>query len=386
MNQMRTSVTRVTCLALLAALAACSSKKKDAERPAELTEFRHTAQVQRVWSAGVSGAPKLRIGLTLAHDGERVFAAGHNGTVAALDAKTGRRLWQSEHKLRITGGPGAGQGLVVVGASHGDIVALDATTGAKKWQTKINSEVLAQPAIDHDLVLIRTVDGRITALHVNDGKRMWSAEQQVPRLSLRGTSAPAFAGDAAVSGFDNGRVMALALNNGDTLWDVTVAPPSGRSELERLVDIDSAIRVVDKDVYAVTFQGKVARIDLDSGQLQWERDVSSYSGLATDEDGLYVSTAEGAVLKIGRRTGVELWKQEVLSHRRLSPPTVLGSLVAVADLDGFVHFLDASTGELAARIASGGGYVSADPIVVGDTLVVMNDSGKITALRVAAPK
>jgi outer membrane protein assembly factor BamB len=386
MKLARCQFTRLACLAVLGALAACSANKKNAERPAELTDFRQTVQVQRVWSAGVSGAPKLRIGLTLAQDGERVFAAGHNGDVFAYDAKTGRRLWQSESKLRITGGPGAGQGLVVVGASHGDIVALDAATGAKKWQTQINSEVLAQPAIDRDVVLIRTVDGRISALKASDGSKLWSAEQQVPKLSLRGTSAPAFAGDAAICGFDNGRVMALAVSNGDTLWDVVVAPPSGRSELERLVDIDSAIRVVDNDIYTVTFQGKAARIDRDTGQLQWERDLSSYSGLTTDEDGLYVTTAEGAVVKIGRRTGVELWKQEVLSRRRLSPPVVLGSLVAVADLGGYVHFLDAANGELAARVSTGGGYVSADPIVVGDTLIVMNDSGKITALRVAAPK
>jgi outer membrane protein assembly factor BamB len=365
-------------------LAACDKNKFDP--PAELTEFRSTAKVERAWSAGVGGGkPAMRYGLGLALDGDRVFAAGHNGDVVAFDVRTGRKLWQTDTKLDLTGGPGAGGGLVVAGASHGDLVALDAATGARKWKSHINSEILSAPAISGDKVLLRTVDGRLTAFNINDGSMLWSAEQQVPRLSLRGSSAPAVGGDVVACGFDNGRVMALQMRNGDTLWDVSVAPPSGKSELDRLVDIDAAVKIVENDIYAVTFQGKVARIDRDTGQVQWSRDMSSYSGLATDEDGLYVTNVEGSVVKIGRRTGVELWKQEVLKNRRLSPPVVVGSLVAVADLQGYVHFLDAGSGALAARIKSGGDRVTAAPVTSGNIVVLIDNDGHITALRVATP-
>ena len=365
-------------------LAACDKNKFDP--PAELTEFRSTAQVERAWSASVGGGkPAMRFGLGVALDGDRVFAAGHNGDVVAFDVRTGRKLWQTDTKLDLTGGPGAGAGLVVAGASHGDLVALDANTGARKWKAHINSEILSAPAISGDKVLLRTVDGRLTAFDISDGKLLWSAEQQVPRLSLRGVAAPAVAGDVVACGFDNGRVMAMQLRNGDTLWDVSVAPPSGKSELERLVDIDSAVKIVDTDIYAVTYQGKVARIDRDTGQVQWSRDMSSYSGLATDEDGLYVTNTDGAVVKIGRRTGIELWRQEVLKNRRLSPPVVVGKLVAVADLQGYVHFLDAGTGALAARTKSGGDRVTAAPVSSGNTVVLMDNDGHITALRVATP-
>ena len=146
------------------------------------------------------------------------------------------------------------------------------------------------------------------------------------------------------------------------------------------------MKVVGDDVYAVTFQGKVARIARDSGQVWWSRDVSSYRGLDIDEDGVYISTAEGAVVKIGRRTGVEMWKQEALSRRRLSPPAVVGSLVMVADLEGYLHFLDIGTGALAARTKGGGERVTAAPIVNGDTVIVMNDEGDISAWRVLPPE
>ena len=151
-----------------------------------------------------------------------------------------------------------------------------------------------------------------------------------------------------------------------------------------MVDIDSAVKAVDNDIYVVTFQGKAARLDRESGQVQWARDLSSYAGLDTDEDGLYVTTSEGTMVKIGRRTGIELWKQDVLSRRRLSAPVVVGTLVATADMDGYVHFFDASNGELAARVHAVGDRVRAAPVVSGDVIVVMDIEGKIAALRVVS--
>jgi outer membrane protein assembly factor BamB len=371
----------VGLLAVLAALMACD-KNKNVDPPAELTDFKATAKVERVWSSKIGGGePEMRFGLGIARDGDAIFAAGHDGDVAAYDIQTGRRLWSVRTKLPLTGGPGAGHGLVVAGASHGDIVALDAATGAIRWKTRINSEVLSAPAMGAELVLVRTADGRLTALRATDGSPAWTAEQPVPRLSLRGTAAPLVVGDLALCGFDNGRVMALNLADGTTAWEMAVAPPTGRTELDRLIDIDSAVKVADSDVYAVAFQGKVARIARETGQVWWSRDLSSYRGLDIDEDGVYVSTSDGAVVKIGRRTGVEMWKQEALSRRRLSPPAVVGSLVMVADLDGYLHFLDIDTGALAARAKGGGERVTAAPISNGDTVVVMNDKGELAAWR-----
>jgi outer membrane protein assembly factor BamB len=169
---------------------------------------------------------------------------------------------------------------------------------------------------------------------------------------------------------------------------MTVAPAAGRTELERLVDIDSAVKIVGEDVYAVTFQGKIARIARDTGQVWWSRDLSSYSGLDIDDDGVYISTAEGSVVKIGRRTGVELWKQEALSRRRLSPPAVVGPFVVVADLDGYLHYLDINTGTLVARTHATGERVRSAPIVNGDTVIIRDDKGNMSAWRAVstAPK
>jgi outer membrane protein assembly factor BamB len=370
----------------LALVAGCSKKDK-VDPPAELTKLRETIKVQKAWSASVGGsAPKLRLGLGVAVEGERAFAAGHDGDVLAYDLKTGKQLWRAQTRVRVAGGPGAGQGIVVVGATYGEVIALDSVTGAVKWKTRINSEILSAPVIGNNFVVLRSGDGRVHALAVGDGKLAWSAEQPVPKLSLRGVAVPAIAGDLAVSGFDNGRVMALSLRDGATAWEAVVAPPSGRTELERLVDIDSAVQVVEDDLYAVTFQGRVARIARDTGQIWWARDLSSYRGLAVDEDGVYVSTADGQVVKIGRRTGVEMWRQDVLKNRLLSAPAVIGGQVAVADLKGYVHFLDAATGTVTARVSSGSKPVSNPPVVAQDLVLFMNDAGQLSAFRIVSPR
>jgi outer membrane protein assembly factor BamB len=370
-------------LAALVLLGACASNKsKNIDEPADLTKFKSTANVQQLWSASAGdAAPKQRLGLAVATDGKAVYSASHKGEVVAFDLTTGKRLWQTKTGLKLTGGPGVGDGLVVAGTGYGDIVALDAATGMQRWKAYINSEVLAAPAIGGGVVVMRMADGRVVGLKVADGAQIWSAEQQVPKLSLRGTAKPVIAGDVALCGFDTGRVMALSLKDGSTLWDVVVSPPSGKSEIERLIDIDSAVKVADGDVYAVTFQGRAARVDRDTGRVVWTRDISSYAGLVTDADGVYVSDSKGALVKFGRQTGEEVWKQEVLAHRRLSPPAMLGSLVAVADLEGYVHFFDAATGELAGRIHAMDERVTAPPLVVGDVLIMMDDKGRIVALR-----
>jgi len=381
---------RVLVPAALSAFAAalllvggCASNDK-VDPPAELVKLKATVKVEKAWSLSVGGAkPALRLGLGVAVADNRAFVASHKGDVLAVSLANGKTLWRTRTKLPLSGGPGVGDGLVVAGAGHGDVVALDAATGTIRWKTRVNSEVLSAPAIGAGLVVLRTVDGRLHALQASDGALVWAVEQKLPRLSLRGAAMPVIVGDAALCGYDNGRVLAVSLKDGATLWESTVAPPSGRTELERLVDIDSALHVIEDDVYAVSFQGRAVRLARDSGQLWWAHDLSSFRGMTVDADGLYVSTSDGQVVKIARQTGVEVWRQDMLRNRNLSAPVLLGGQVAVADYKGYVHFFDRGTGALTERLSGGGKVVSNAPVAAGDLALFMNDKGQLSAYRLA---
>ncbi len=366
----------------LLALGACS-KDKEIEPPAELTEFSASLKVQRAWDAGVGGEKSpLRLGLALTVVGERVYAAGRDGDVAAFEVATGKPLWRSHVKARLAGGPGAGDSLVAVGTSDGQAIGFNASDGAVRWTVTVGGEVLNAPAVGANIVVVRTVDGRLRGLSPEDGHELWFYEQTpVPPLSLRGTSRPIIVGDVVLCGFDNGKVVAVNATDGSLVWEATVAPSHGRTELEKLVDIDSAVVVEGANVYVVGFQGRVAMLALDSGQVWWSHEASSYRGLGMDDESLYYSTAAGEVVALRKRTGVELWRQEVLKNRTLSAPTTQGNSVAVADYEGYVHWLDKATGTLVARTSSGGKRVSNPPVEASGLLLVINDVGHITAFR-----
>ncbi len=374
----------VALLSVLAALAACN-KDKAAEPPAELVDIKQTLPVERLWSTSVGGGgEKLRLALGIAAADDVLYAASRKGEVRALDAANGRTRWESDVKVELAAGPSAGEGLVVVGTSSGTVIALEAADGKERWRAKLSGEVLAAPLVAGGRVIVRTVDGRLRALEAADGKEAWMVEDLVPRLTLRGTSPPVRAGDVVFCGFDTGRVMAVSIPTGDILWQAQVSTPRGRSELERLADIDAAVRVAGDEVYAVGYQGRIAMIARDSGQIWWTRDLSSYRDIGMDEGQLYVATSDGDVVAMRRRDGGVAWQQAGLKRRGLGAPVLHGGAVVVGDFDGYLHWLDRETGRFVARERPGSTRFATTPIVIGDRLFVIDDGGEITAFRAGA--
>jgi len=370
-------------LAALLIGAGCS-KDKDVEPPAKLVDFPAKLAVKKIWSEGVGGGKKeakLRLGLGPAIDNGTVYAASFKGEVLATSLDTGRHVWLKKLKLPLSAGPGVGAGMVAVGSSKGVVIVLDGASGRELWRASLSSELLSAPAVGDKVVVVRSVDGRLHGLDAHSGKELWSVEQQVPKLSLRGTATPIIAKEVAISGFDNGKVMAVALNSGDTVWDTALASPHGRTELDRLVDIDSAVRAVGDNVFATGFQGRTAMLALDSGQIWWAHDMSSYRGLVVDDDNLYVTQSDGIVVALRQRDGSELWRNDKLKLRRLSTPVLTSTAVVVADFQGYVHWLDKTTGELVARERIAKERVTNSPVALADTVVVMTDRGKMAAYR-----
>jgi outer membrane protein assembly factor BamB len=371
-------------LAALFLVAGCS-KDKDVEPPATLVNFPEKLPVKQLWGDKVGGGKKqvkLRLGLGPAIDDDLVFAASDKGEIVAVNLETGHQVWLKKYKkMQLSAGPSAALGKVVVGSSKGWVIALEGSTGKELWRTHVNSELLSAPAISEKAVVMRSVDGRLHGFDAQTGKELWSVEQQVPRLSLRGTAVPVIAKEVAVSGFDNGKVMAVSLLTGDTVWDTTLASPHGRTELDRLVDIDSAVVVIGENVFATGFQGRTAMIALDSGQIWWAHDMSSYRGLSADEENLFVTQSDGAVVALRQRDGSEVWRNEKLRRRALSAPAVTSTAIALADFQGYLHWLDKRTGELVARERVAKFRVSNPPAAHGDIVVVLTDSGRLAAFR-----
>lgn len=241
--------------------------------------------------------------------------------------------------LLLSGGPATDGEVVVVGSSNGELLALQAADGKELWRASLSSEVLAAPAIAGGLVLVRTVDGKLSALDMVNGKPVWFVQESVPRLSVRGTSAPVINGKQVICGFDNGKLTTYALADGSAGWDVLLDPPVGRNEIERLADINATVRTIGEDLYVVGYRGQLTAVAAESGQTLWSQDIQSYEGLAVDMDKVYVSDSLSEVVALARQTGTQLWKYELLKYRDISAPAAYQNSLVVGDFEGYVHFL-----------------------------------------------
>ena len=373
-------------------LSACSwfGGKDDDEKllePLELVDIQTTLDVAKLWSARVGDdAEFLRVNLRPAGDGNRIYAASRDGNVIAFDPANGKQIWKVKLETTLSAGPGVGDGMLAVGSADGTIILLNTSDGTERWRSNLSGETLSAPLVSGDTVIVATVDNLLRALRATDGSERWIIEQSTPLLTMRGSATPALAGRAVVAGFDNGRLAAIDIDSGDIVWDVVLAPPSGRSDLERLSDIDGQISVVGQDIYAGSYQGRIASLAVESGQVLWAREISTYVGVAADWNSVYTTDAGGEVVALSRRTGQETWRQASLLRREPTVPVAFNTTVVVGDLEGYLHFFSVADGTPVARLRLGNQAISAGVVVVADRLYVQNDSGDIAAYAVQQPK
>ncbi len=370
-------------LALSLSLGGCSwFGGPDVDPPAVLVDFEPSAAIKEVWTVDIGTGPDRRfLRLGAARHGDTIYTVDVKGRVRALAQDNGTERWRTDLDLEITGGVGFGDDLVLVASRKGMVVALEKSKGQELWRAQATSEILAPPAADAGVVVVQSVDGRLTGLASANGKRLWILDRSEPALSLRGTATPVILDDAVLTGFASGKIVAVNLKNGRLLWETPVSQPQGRSEIERLIDVDVPLLVSGHTLLAAAYQGKIVAVNLESGRLLWSRDLSTYSALAADSGNVYVSDVRGNVYALDLQTGSTVWKQDKLAWRRLSAPTVTGNAVAVADFEGYVHWLGREDGRFLARERAARAAVLAAPIADGDTLYVSTQNGYLAALR-----
>ena len=352
----------------------------NADPPAELEQVSGDIQLEQLWSKDVGvGFNEQFVRLVPTVHGQHLLVADRKGRVTALSAESGKQLWEVDTGTLISAGPGAGEGLVLVATSDGEVLALGLDDGKPVWRAQVSSEVLAVPQIDLGVVVVQTADGKVVGLGVRDGKQLWIYDRTVPVLTLRGTSTPAVERGVVIAGFASGKVAALSTERGFVAWETNVAIPKGRSELERIVDIDADPVIEGASVYVVTFQGRLAVIDVQSGDLGWTRDMSSYAGLGVDFSQVYVTDEHSNVWALARDSGASAWKQDKFRNRGLTGPEPYNDYVAVGDFEGYLHLLSRYDGHIVARARVDSKGIRATPLALGDVLYVYGNGGILTA-------
>lgn len=369
--------------------------------PAKLERFDQEVRLEREWSSKIGdGLGKKLLRLRPAVGADRIYAADGYGLVEARDRFSGERQWRTRigedpkgflsslnvldrsDPSYVTGGVGFAHGYVLLGTAHGQVIALSARDGEEVWRVTVGSEVLAPPVGGEDLVFVRTIDGRLLALEREDGSVRWSFDNPVPVLSLRGTGTPVYANGIVYAGFANGMVSAVRAENGEPVWQHRVMLPEGRSELDRMVDVDSTPLLSGGVLYVVAYQGMLKALRASDGSLLWEQEMSGYLDLASGYGQVYVVTEDDEVVAIDERTADEVWRQDGLFLRRLSAPIAYGNYVVMADEDGYLHVLAQSDGRFLGRMRVDRKGVRTRAVQADGLTYVLGNSGVLRAINI----
>ncbi|PPD31844.1 MAG: outer membrane protein assembly factor BamB [Methylomonas sp.] len=393
----RTLPVLLTCLPLLSGCAGLDAGREmisglsdsifgeddSADPPAALTEYTAEVQVDVLWKASVGdGADKQFLKLIPSVQSDRIYAADRKGNLQARSTGDGDLIWDTDSEFAFSAGPGIGRQMLVMGCTSGEVIAYDIATGEQKWLTTVPSEVQAVPVIAKGVVIIRTTDGKIIAFREQDGSQIWLAETSVPALSIRGAGAPIVIEDTVIIGYANGKMQALQLSDGKSMWEATIAMPTGRSEVERLVDLDVDPVLNRGAIYVSSFNGGTTSVSEVDGDVIWRnQDISSYTGISADYRYLYISDTKSEVSQLDQRNGASLWKQKELHNRQLTAAIAYENYVVVGDFEGYVHWLSISDGRLLGRTQVASSPIEAKPVVVDGTVYIYAKDGTLAALK-----
>ncbi len=368
----------------LVVVAGCSSNKtREDLLPAELKDVPSEVRLHKLWSHGVGdGQGEKYNRLQPAVLDGVVYAASVDGSVAAYRLADGEEVWETELEVGsdddnvLSGGVGAGAGLVLVGTADGQLVALRAADGGEAWRTQVSGEVLSAPAVSELMVVVQTFDGRVFGLDPATGARRWDFDSSMPPLTLRGGSEPRISGNTVYAGFANGRVAAISADKGMPLWEVRVAVPKGKSEIERIIDVGGVL-LDGSMLYAVSYQGNALALDTSAGSGRWRHEISSYVPPVLSGSALYIADSKGKLVALNVDDGEVRWENSDLANRQLTGPAAVGDYVAVGDFEGYLHLLSKSDGHIAGRLKVDSDGLRAPFLEQDGYLIVYSNSGDL---------
>jgi outer membrane assembly lipoprotein YfgL len=378
-------------LLVAAALSGCSTLSqmtsavipaKTENPPKALKDIKTTAAVRTVWQVSTGseiGKDYVRIHPNV--DESAVLVAGGR-SASAWNKVNGGRIWQTTLDNDVTGGVNSGEGGVFIGTASGSAIALDRQTGKVRWSSPLGSEVLAVSPAKNGVVVFRTSNGGLHGLSAQDGQILWQQGRKSPTLSLRGTSTPIVVGGMVIAGFDNGVVTAFDMQSGKGLWEVTLSVPRGSSDLDRMTDVDGEMKALGEALFAASYNGRIAGINMRDGRVAWAAPYSSYTGVEADPNGLYTSSDTGDVWKLEPLSGNPVWKLDDLQRRQPTAPALSGQYLVIGDYQGYLHWINTSNGQIAARTQGDKAGYTVAPVKEGNVVYSLGKSGLLSAFSI----
>ncbi len=379
MNKLRTGFLLISIFTL----SSCSSLgwlkfwdgEDEEEGPNQLYNISENRELERNWS--VSNGNDISYGrlIPVVYDGI-VFFINSIGYISAVDLDSGKLQWSKNTQDIVSTGLDVNFKTISYGTLDGNLVALDHANGNEIWRSSTSSESLAPPANSGSHLIIQTIDGRVAGYDLKTGKRDWFHQTVLPSLTLRGTSSPFINQGFVFTGFASGKVAMIYPDSGAIRLELPVALNEGKSELERIIDIDGKAVIVDNTLIAASYQGNITAINLRDGRPQWQEEISTVKDLATNGNRVIAVDSKDVVKAFGTATGAIIWEQEDLKLRKLTSPASISNLVVVGDFEGYVHLLNAQSGNFEGREKVSRNAIT-EIISKGNYLLIADSAGRV---------
>jgi outer membrane protein assembly factor BamB len=371
---MKSARAAITLVASAVLLSACSSSKRP--DPAPLSANVPLIGVKQAWASRIGEVPA---GSSPFVAGNTVVVAASDGTVAALDAATGRDVWRGSAGAPAVTGVGSDGKVAAVITRDNDLVALEA--GKQLWKAKLPAKAFTAPFVAGERVFVLLADRSVHAFDGLNGRKLWTQQRTVTEplvLSKAGTILAV--GDTLVVG-QGGRLVGINPGNGSIRWEVPIASPRGTNDVERLVDLVGSVSRIGGVVCARAFQAAVGCVNAANGTLLWTKPANGSEGINGDANLVFGTEADGKLIAWRRADGQNAWQTDRLLYRTVSAPLVVGRSVVVGDGNGNLHMLSRENGSPLNRLTTDGSAIVGNPVLAGDSLVAVTKSGGVFGFR-----
>ena len=352
--------------------------EEEEEGPAELYSINESVEIYTDWAESFGNENNFGRLIPSVYDG-KVYFISSEGYLASLNEESGKVEWSKSTNDSVSGGIDVNFKTITYGTLDGDLVALDYKDGKELWRSEASSEILTPPTTDGNMLIAQTGDGRIAGYDFKSGERQWFHQTTLPRLTLRGTSRPYINQGFIFTGFANGKIAMIYPDSGAIRFEIPVTINEGKSELERIIDIDGQSLIVNDLLIAASYQGNITAINLREGRATWQEDISTIKDLTSNGNRVMVVDEKDILKAFGVATGAILWEQNDLKLRKLTSPVSIRNYIAVGDLEGYVHLLDIKNGDFLGRKK-----ISRNPILEltseRNFLLAVDESGKLFKL------
>lgn len=353
----------------------------------------------QVWAAniGQGNSRRARITADPVASGGRIYTLDASATVSAVSS-SGAVLWQQDltpptdrNGDASGGGLALGTNRLYVATGFGRLHAIDTITGKVLWEQQFDAPVGGAPTVVGDLIYVTSRDSRAFAVRAETGRLAWELPG-APSVSVTVNGAgPAVSGGTAIFPFGSAELVATLRQGGVRTWSATLAGERRGRAYAGYTDVTGDPVVVGDRVYAGSPSGRVAALNLRSGERIWTATEGALSPIVPAGDSLFLVSDQGQLVRLSAEDGTVVWSTDMpfftkeKARRRLAVvphygPVLAGGQLWVGSGDGVLRAFDPRDGGLQAEVPLAGGGAS-NPIVVDRTLYVISGRGQLLAYR-----